>query len=405
MTPTVFRKAILRGALALPLALLLTGAVHGSTTRYLILELPGIDGAQSAGSSINNLGLVSGWSDVPDEGTRHAMLWFLGLQLDLGTLGGPNSTVIWPQSNPGGMVVGFSETEEMDSRKEDWSCSFFFPGEPTHHVCRGFAWQWGRMKEMPALEGGTHSVAVGANDRGRVVGWAETGFEDPTCGPDRNQQLRFLPVVWRPRTGEIQSLPPFGECPEGPCSTGTANAINNEGQIVGISGECDQAVGRASARYIVMWEDGVPKDLGNIGGDHWNTPTTINEKGEVIGFANVTPGPDFNAQAFLWTEEDGIQNLGTLEGDVQSQAWGINEHSQVVGLSSGADGATAVLWQDGEIIDLNDRVAFGYDKHLAFANDINDLGIITGGAVDPDTGENVGFWAIPLSTHGDVGDE
>lgn len=397
MTPTMVRRAISRGALALPLLLLTSAAGHADAaethphelaSRYLILELPGIDGETSAGSGIGNLGVISGWSDVPDEGTRHAMLWFLGQKLDLGTLGGPNSTVIWSGSAPNGMVVGFAETEEMDEREEDWSCSFFFPGDPTHHVCRGFAWQWGRMKEMPDL-GGTHSVAVGANNRGQVVGWAETDFKDPSCAG--NQVLQFLPAVWKPRTGEIRSLPPIGDD-----SVGTANAINNKGQVVGISGDCGIAVGGVSARHIVMWEDDVPKDLGNIGGDQWNTPVAINEKGDVVGFANVTPGPAFNAQGFLWTEEDGIRKLDPLDGDTQSQAWGINEHGLVVGLSRGADGDSAVLWRDGETIDLNDRVAFGYDKHLRYANDVNDLGIVTGQAVDPDSGDGVAFWAIPL---------
>lgn len=411
MTPSKLHRTIFRGALAIPLLLLATGAshgegpgkrLHGSSNRYLILELPGIDGADSSGAGVGKLGTVAGWSNVPDEGTRHAALWFFGQKHDLGTLGGPNSTVIWPGSIGSGMVVGFSETAELDENEELWSCSAFFPSdppdEPTFHECRGFAWQGGRMKEMPTL-GGNHSVAVGANDLGQVVGWAETDFKDPSCGPDRNQQFQFLPVVWEPRTGEIQDLPPFGDCSLGPCSTGTANAINNQGQIVGISGECDQAVGRDSAKYAVMWEDGVPKDLGNIGGDAWNTPTAINEAGQVVGFANVTPGPGFNAQGFLWPDEDGnMKKLDPLDGDTQSQAWGIDEDGLVVGLSRGADGDTAVLWRDGgeEVIDLNDCVAFGYDKHLAFANDINDLGIITGQAVDPDTGEGVAFWGIPI---------
>lgn len=416
MTPSKLHRTIFRGALAIPLLLFTAGAVHGegpgtehhgSSTRYLILELPGIDGAESSGAGVGNLATVAGWSNVPDEGTRHAMLWIAGRARDLGTLGGPNSTIIWPGSVGSGMVVGFSETEELDMNEELWSCSAFFPpdppDEPTFHQCRGFAWQGGRMKEMPAL-GGTHSVAVGTNDRGQVVGWAETNFKDPSCGPDRNQQFQFLPAVWKPRTGEIQELPPFGDCSLGPCSTGTANAINNKGQVVGISGECDQAVGRASAKFAVMWEDGVPKDLGNIGGDHWNTPTAINEAGHVVGFANVEPGPTFNEKGFIWrNEEDGMQALEPLDGDIQSQAWGINESGQVVGLSQGAGGNTAVLWQDGETIDLNDRVAFGYDKHLEFANDISDLGIITGHAVDPETDEGVAFWAIPLSGHGNAG--
>lgn len=417
MTPTKLHKTILRGALAIPLLLLTTGASHGerpgpkrhgSVPRYLIVELPGIDGEQSIGAGVGKLATVAGWSNVPDEEERHAMVWFLGQGHDLGTLGGPNSTVTWGGSVASGMVVGFSETEELDEENEElWSCEAFFPGGPTFHVCRGFAWQGGRMKEMPAV-GGTHSVAVGVNDLGQVVGWAETDFRDPSCGrffPEnsRNQQLQFVPVVWKPRTGEIQELPPFGDCEEGPCSTGTANAINNQGQVVGISGECDQAVGRLSAKYAVMWEDGVPKDLGNIGGDAWNTPTAINEAGQVVGFANVELGPDFNAQGFLWPDEDGnMKALEPLDGDTQSQAWGIDEDGLVVGLSRSEDFVdTAVLWRDRgeevEVIDLNDCTAFGYDKHLAFANDINKLGVITGQAVDPDTGEDgVAFWGIPL---------
>lgn len=424
MTPNKLHKAIFRGALTIPLLLLTASAGHGegpgpkrhgSIPRYLIVELPGIDGEQSIGAGVGKLATVAGWSNVPDEGTRHAMLWLLGRGHDLGTLGGPNSTVTWGGSVASGMVVGFSETEELDENEELWSCSAFFPAdppdEPTFHVCRGFAWQGGRMKEMPALEGGTHSVAIGTNDRGEVVGWAETGFKDPSCGPDctncgpddRNQQLQFLPVVWKPRTGEIQELQPFGDCDAGPCTTGTANAINNQGQVVGISGECDRAVGRASAKYAVMWEDGVPKDLGNIGGNTWNTPTAINEAGQVVGFANVELGPDFNAQGFLWPDEDGnMKALEPLDGDTQSQAWGIDEDGLVVGLSRSEDFVdTAVLWRDRgeevEVIDLNDCTAFGYDKHLAFANDINKLGVITGQAVDPDTGEDgVAFWGIPL---------
>lgn len=407
MTSTVMRKTIFLGALAIPLLLLSTGASHGQgpgpkrdgfASRYLIVELPGIEGEVSVGSGVGKLATVAGWSNVPDTGTREAVVWFLGQRHDLGTLGGPNSTIIWSGSVGSGMVVGFSETAEMDTFEEDWSCSQFFPGEPTHHVCAGFAFLGGELKRMPTL-GGTHSVAISGNDLGQVVGWAETNVEDDTCD-GRNQIFQFLPAVWEPRTGEIQQLEPFGLCSEGePCTTGTANAINNSGQIVGISGECDQAVGRESARYAVMWEDGVPKDLGNIGGDQWNTPVNINEAGHVVGFANVNPGPEFNEKGFKWTPEDGIQTLEPLRGDIQSQAWGINEHDQVVGLSQGPGGNTAVMWLDGKNkkpIDLNDCVAFGSDKHLEFANDINDLGIITGHAVDPDTGEGVAFWGIPL---------
>ena len=39
-----------------------------------------------------------------------------------------------------------------------------------------------------------------------------------------------------------------------------------------------------SAKHAVLWQNGVPIDLGNIGGDAWNTPTAINNQGTIIGF-------------------------------------------------------------------------------------------------------------------------
>jgi probable HAF family extracellular repeat protein len=133
----------------------------------------------------------------------------------------------------------------------------------------------------------------------------------------------------------------------------------------------------------------------------WNTPTALNQRGDVVGFANVpggaTPG-SFFAHAFLWTQEDGIRDLGTLPGDLFSQALGINACRQVVGMSCSAGFAVcrAFLWQDGKMIDLNTRVTPGYDGHLVFANDINDLGEIAGGAADASSGESVAFRAVPV---------
>src|SRR5216683_7649126 len=83
----------------------------------------------------------------------------------------------------------------------------------------------------------------------------------------------------------VQELPPLpGD------STSAATAINDLGQVVGISGDCFVAVGYSSARHAVLWQNGVPMDLGNIGGDAWNTPTEINNHGTIIGFANTAPG-------------------------------------------------------------------------------------------------------------------
>ena len=174
---------------------------------------------------------------------------------------------------------------------------------------------------------------------------------------------------------EIQELPLFpGD------SSGSATAINDKDQIVGISGICDQAVGRRSAIHAVIWENGNVTNLGDIGGDAWNTPMAINKHGEVVGFANVAPGTGFNAHAFRWTKEAGIEDLKTLTDHAISQALGINKKGQIVGMScaTGFTDCRAFLYQDGEMTDLNSRVP-GFSGHLAFANDINDKGEITGG--------------------------
>ncbi len=69
-------------------------------------------------------------------------------------------------------------------------------------------------------------------------------------------------------------------------SSGAATAINDNGQIVGISGICDQAVGRHTAKHAVLWENGTVTDIyPNAAAPWWNTPTAINQRGDVVGFA------------------------------------------------------------------------------------------------------------------------
>jgi probable HAF family extracellular repeat protein len=74
-----------------------------------------------------------------------------------------------------------------------------------------------------------------------------------------------------------------------------------------------------------------------------------------------------------------------------------SNQGQVVGLSRRADGGgvTAVIWQNGEVADLN-GLAPGYEGHLLFANDINDAGVLTGDAISAETGAGVAFTATPV---------
>ncbi|WP_158543360.1 hypothetical protein [Dyella psychrodurans] len=362
-----------------------------AATQYQVHNLGSLGGTSSAGISINNVGLVSGFSNLAGNQSMHAALWLGGTAFDLGTLGGANSGITWPVKNEFGVLVGIAETAQVDPLGENWSCSAFFP-TTTGHVCVGFVWRWGHMQALPTL-GGNNGFATGANNFGLIVGWAENTIHDPTCDPTSTQVLQFKPVVWGPDDNDIQALPLIGTD-----TSGAATAINDRGQIVGISGICDQAVGRFSAIHAVVWQNNKARDLGNLGVGAWNTPMAINERGVIVGFANVPGGGDpgnFNAHAFIWTASGGMRDLGTLPGDTISEALGINDEGLIVGESCGANGCRAVLWQNGNIVDLNTRVAPGYSDQLVYANDINDEGAITGQSLNATSGVSLTFLAVP----------
>lgn len=360
-------------------ALFAGGAAAAATPRYTVTNLASLGGTSSQGSSINDFGLISGFSNTHNNANTHAAIWWFDAKKDLGTLGGANSAVLWPVKNDLGVVSGIAQTDRTNPLDESWSCAPFIGSDG--NTCLGFVWAFGKMQALPPLPGGYNSFATGTNNRLQTAGWAETGYHDPSCNadPDKGlvQVLQFLPVVWGPGRNQIQALPLLpGD------SDGAATAINDHGDVVGISGICDQAVGRDTARHMVLWKDGRAIDLGNIGGDIWNTPMAINELGDVVGFANTLPGEGFNVHAFYRDHRGGPPiDLGVLPGDSTSQGLGINNHGQVVGLSCGAGsgGCHAFLWQDGVMLDL-EKIAPGHASVITDAQDINDLGQITGQA-------------------------
>ena len=396
--------SILRCAVSAAAALTVTAAVAGDNdsfrhkrSEFRVVNLSSLGGSENAGNSINDHGLVAGFANLPDNNSRHAMLWLYGFRFDLGTLGGPNSNVPWPVKNTSGLIAGIAQTTTPQPRGETWSCRSFF-ATPTRAAatCLGVVWEEGRIRALPTL-GGDNGFATGANNHRQVVGWAENKVEDSSCV--RPQIYQFRATQWGPDLDEVRELPPLpGD------STSAATGINDKGQVIGISGACGTAVGGVAARHAVLWEKGKPTHLGNLGGIAWNTPMALNERGDIVGFSNVSKedGAAFNARAFLWTRGRGIQDLGTLPGDSLSQALGINEQRQIVGISCTAGFAScrAFLWERGVMMDLNDLVPDDYADHLFTANDINNLGQITGLTIKAGTQDQLAFWAVPTEKRG-----
>ena len=225
-----------------------------------------------------------------------------------------------------------------------------------------------------------------------MVGWAETPVFDPTCNPP--QKLQFRAVLWDTKKGTKRELRPLpGD------STSAATGINNQGQVVGISGDCDIAVGQLSARHSVLWENGVPTNIGDLGGDAWHTPMDIDDAGDIVGFSNPrgVVGIDFNPHVkAIHRRMKRVVAIKTLPGDDNSQALGVNSSHQVVGVSSGALNR-AFLWENGVMQDLNGLVGAGFPDLLIVAQHINEDGVIVGRAVLHGTNMQVPFVATPVT--------
>src|SRR5207244_4271318 len=275
-------------------------------TQYQVSDLPGLGGTSNGGNSINDQSWAAGYARLPNR-NRHAALWRSSLLTDLGTLGGPNSSVTWNVKNTQGIIVGISQTADAQLLGESWSsAAFYSPPNNVGYINLGFVWKQGQMRGLPNFAGGNNGFATGANNLGQVVGWAENGVHDSACCC--TQVLQFHPAMWTLAPDQIHDLPLIpGD------TSGSATAMNDNGQIVGISGICDQAVGRHTARHAVLWENGGVIDLGNLGAQWWNTPTAINQRGDVVGFDGDPAFVEGDIlHAFMWTREDGIRELKPL---------------------------------------------------------------------------------------------
>ena len=253
--------------------------------QYRIIKFARRSVEREPGQRHQRPGLGGGLLQLAD-GTRHAVLWRNGSLIDLAHARRAAQQRAVAGLNSAGMVVGIAETAEMDSLNEDWSCSAFFPAA-TGQVCRGFVWENERDDGRCPRLGGTHGFAAGVNNRGQVVGWAETPVHDQPA-TRATQILQFRAVMWEPKRepGSSTELPPFpGD------STSAATAINDTGPGGRHLGRVRQAVGRFSARHAVLWEERQGDETPNLGGTSWHTPMAINNQGDIVGFSNpAAPG-------------------------------------------------------------------------------------------------------------------
>ena len=165
---------------------LAVGAPGGATAgRWVIRDLGTLGGPASGSGAINERGQIIGGADKARHEEswrfRHAFLWQNGKMRDLGTLGGPSSCAA--AINNRGQIAGGADTTPAKDRD----------GDAYHHA---FLWQNGRMRDLGSLKGSPGSTAYDMNDRGQVIGVADTTGLEEVLGSVMRMHRAFL---WQKR--------------------------------------------------------------------------------------------------------------------------------------------------------------------------------------------------------------
>lgn len=164
-----------------------------------------------------------------------------------------------------------------------------------------------------------------------------------------------------------------------------ATAINEDGQVVGLSYRNDSASGAGAAQRIFLYADGILRGIGPAP-EQSADAAALNDARQIAGSAFIEGGagiPDWHA--FLFSG-NAFTDLGTLTGSGNSHAFGLNDSGQVVGLSAAPEGHyRAFLYSNGAMRDLG--TLGGADSSAAA---INDAGQVAGSSATAD-GETHAF--------------
>jgi probable HAF family extracellular repeat protein len=280
---------------------------------------------------------------------------------------------------------------------------------------RAFLWEGNKIKDLGVPTGGNLSRARSINGSGQVVGEWRTSVGGS-----------FKAFLYK--DGQMYDLNALIPAGLGWNLLG-AQAINKDGQIVG-SGTIN------SETHAFLYENGVVTDLGVAPDDSFSEAFGVNDSGDVVGES----GSALGGQAFLYTNgvmykfgdslnhsvhpnseamnlndsgdvvawssnptppqhpprglaflydrdevgEAKITPLDHLPGDLYSRARDVDESGLVVGWSRNDTGQSqeqqfsAVLWEDGQVKDLNDLIPADSGWKLTDAYSINESGQIVG---------------------------
>lgn len=235
--------------------------------------------------------------------------------------------------------------------------------------------------------GGEASAAYGINDKGQVVGWADTdavGVEQTihaflwTSG--KMQDLDTVPNIEHPPGTEAHSINSQGEVAGGIAPRmglsyakgwlwrngkiqvigGNVLTVNDAGQALAVMGD---------RHNVVIWQSGRTQEVPSVPGFEFTVASALNNRGDLAGYCQNDPN---DIRGFVRLHGN-IFLMGVLPGQNSSRAVAVNDHGQVIGMSrnefysqgktaaggvtttSGTRSSRAFFWQNGQMTNLGDR--------------------------------------------------
>ncbi len=328
--------------------------------KYSITLISGQNWVRSFAHGMNDSGDVVGTFMAEGTSGYRPFLYTGGVILDLNDMVASEGWTLHSAQdiNNSGQIVGYATAADGSRR----AYRYTLPSKPEDP---------GEFLVLSAMQN-----AVGINDWGDVVGRGVDGER---------------PYLYIEGQGFVE-LPPTSEG-----RTWSAAAINNFCDIAGITTD---ASGRVQAVRYTYANNSVtllgflkPKlvDRNSFATDITDIDDN-DDNGWVVGYSDVRR---FQTHAFLYQDQTGMVDLGTLGGE-NSAASGINSRGQVVGISDTASGSGALFvytqlggMQEVSIVNLPPDFEVGGGR-------INYSGVIAGTGWDLTKADNQAYVATPL---------
>ncbi len=212
-------------------------------------------------------------------------------------------------------------------------------GKGPEYVTYVFLWEKGKMRRLSALNG-SHAYATAINDAGQMA-----GAYSPDPLKASFQAARFSGT-------QIKLLGGFPATVRG-FSLSQAEAINAKGQLVGVSNS-----------QAFFWSQGHLRKLAPPTGFRGSEARALNNRGETAGKGERLISGTTRSHAIFWGAGGAARDLGVLPGYTDSVARALSDTGSVVGWVSRVGGT------------LGRKISFHYQAFLVQNGKMRGLGSI-----------------------------